>query len=289
MRTLQRLPLVLRRPLALYPTAKSRYSWSGMLSKALAMCWALVAGRPGVEAQAPAGCDSEGELLSNLEWLKRSCPDETFADGATLVPRAITTAGCADVVRRVASECGWLLGSSDWFESRKAAVDAAVVSAAALPDDAHSPAVYALADPSVTTVHTCGATLTDGFKDFAAPTTGQSRVTIDVGPSNGNVRLTLSDGTTLDAKANDNFRVYADAEQRQEVVALYSGDLPLAAPIDLPGSVAGLLLVSDGATRQTNLRATVECVCEDSASFEDAEGTAVWRTRPPSTIFATTR
>ena len=69
-----------------------------MLSKALAMCWALLlAGRPGVEAQAPAGCDSEGELLSNLEWLKRSCPDETFADGATLVPRAITTAGCADV------------------------------------------------------------------------------------------------------------------------------------------------------------------------------------------------
>ena len=253
--------------------AKSRYSWSGMISKALAMCWALLlAGRPGVEAQAPAGCDSEDELLSNLKWLKRSCPHETFADGFTLVPQAITTAECADVARRVASECGWLLGSSDWFESRKAALDAAVVSAAALPDDKHSPAVYALADPSVTTVHTCGATLTDGFKDFAAPSTGQSRMTIDVGPSNGYVRLTLSEGTTLDAKANDNFRVYADAEQRQEVVALYSGDLPLAAPIDVPGSVAGLLLVSDGATRHTSLRATVECVCEDSASFEDAEG-----------------
>ena len=80
------------------------------------------------------------------------------------------------------------------------------------------------------------------------------------------------EGTTLDAKANDNFHVYADAEQQQEVVALYSGDLPLAAPIDLPGSVAGLLLVSDGAARHTSLRATVECVCEDSASFEDAEG-----------------
>ena len=93
------------------------------------MCWALLlAGRSGVEAQAPAGCDSEGELLSNLEWLKRSCPHETFADGFTLVPRAITTAGCAEVARRVASECGWLLGSSDWFESRKAALDAAVVS-----------------------------------------------------------------------------------------------------------------------------------------------------------------
>ena len=97
-------------------------------------------------------------------------------------------------------------------------------------------------------------------------------MTIDVGPSNGNVRLALSEGTTLDAKANDNFHVYADAEQQQEVVALYSGDLPLAAPIDLPGSVAGLLLVSDGAARHTSLRATVECVCEDSASFEDADG-----------------
>ena len=82
----------------------------------------------------------------------------------------------------VASECGWLLGSSDWFESRKAALDAAVVSAAALTDDEHSPAAYAIADPSVTTVHTCGATLTDGFADFAGPATGQSRVTIDVGP-----------------------------------------------------------------------------------------------------------
>ena len=97
-------------------------------------------------------------------------------------------------------------------------------------------------------------------------------MTIDVGPSNGNVRLALGDGTTLDAKANDNFHVYADAEQQQEVVALYSGDLPLSSPIDLPGSVAGLLLVSDGAARHTSLRATVECVCEDSASFEDAEG-----------------
>ena len=42
-----------------------------------------------MEAQAPAGCDSEGELLSNLEWLKRSCPHESFADGFTLVPQAI--------------------------------------------------------------------------------------------------------------------------------------------------------------------------------------------------------
>jgi hypothetical protein len=245
-----------------------------MLSKPLAICWALLLlpNRPAVHAQPPAGCDSEAELLANLEWLKRSCPHETFADEATLVPQPITTAGCADVARRVASECDWLLGSSAWFESRKAALDAAVVSAAALPDDTHSPAVYALADPRVATVHTCGAILTDGFKDFAAPATGLSRVTIDVGPSNGNVRLTLSEGTTLDAKANDNFHVYADAEQRQEVAAVYSGDLPLAAPIDVPGSVAGLLLVSDGAARRTSLRATVECVCEDSASFEDAEG-----------------
>ena len=49
-------------------------------------------------------------------------------------------------------------------------------------------------------------------------------------------------------------------------------DFPLAAPIDIPGSVAFLLLVSDGGTSRTSLRATVECVCEDSARFEDAEG-----------------
>ena len=76
-----------------------------MLSNALALYWALLlmAGRSAtVEAQAPAGCDSEGELLSNLDWLKRSCPHEAFADGFTPVPQSITTVGCADVARRVA-------------------------------------------------------------------------------------------------------------------------------------------------------------------------------------------
>eukprot|EP01043_Picozoa_sp_COSAG02_P011290 COSAG02_NODE_414_length_22826_cov_9.001364_8_plen_441_part_00 len=242
-----------------------------MLSKALAICWALLlAGRPGVEAQAPAGCDSEDELLSNLKWLKRSCPHETFADGFTLVPQAITTVGCADIARRVAGECGWLLNSSPWFESRKETLDAAVASAAVLPNDA--PATYAIADPSAKTIHTCGAMLVDGFKDFPSPTNGMSRVTIDVGPSRGNVRLTLDSSTTLDGKANDNFRVYADTEEQEEARAVFSSDLPLAGSIDVPGGVASLLLVSDGAARHTSLRATVECVCEDSRNFKDTEG-----------------
>ena len=222
----------------------------------------------GRSADAQAGCDSEEELLANLRFLRASCAHETFHDRFTLVPPTITTVGCASAVRRVHSECGWLLNESPWFECHKAALDDALQSAEALPDEAGE--VYPIADPSTTVVHTCGATLTDGFEDF--PTPGRSRVTIDIGPSRGNVRLTLDDSTTLDATANDNLHVYADVEQQEEVVALYPRDLPRAVPIDVPGSVAVLLLVSDGAARHTSFRATVECVCEDSVSFEDAEG-----------------
>lgn len=214
-------------------------------------------------------CDSEAELLSSLLWLRTACPHETFDDAYTLVPRTITTVGCANAARRVANGCGSLLSSSRWFESRKVVLNAAVSSAAALSDD---PAVYAIADPGATAVHTCDATVTDGFTDFATPITGISRLTIDVGPSRGHLRLTLDDSTTLDATANDNLRVYAGSEQQEEVRAIFSNDLPLADPIDVPGSVAVLLLVSDGATRHTSLRATVECVCEDSGGFEDEDG-----------------
>ena len=224
----------------------------------------------GRSADAQAGCDSEEELLANLRFLRASCGHEVFGDRFTLVPPTILTQGCASAARRVSSECGTLLSESPWFESRKEALDAALQSAASLPDDAG--AVYPIADPSTAVVHTCGATITDGFENVPTPALGQSRLTIDVGPSRGNVRLTLDDSTTLDAKANDNFHVYADVEQQEEVVALYPRDLPRAVHIDVPGSVAVLLLVSDGAARHTSLRATVECVCEDSGSFEDAEG-----------------
>ena len=224
-----------------------------------------------VEAQALAGCDSEDELLSNLQWLRQSCSHEIFDDDYTLVPQAITTAQCADVARRVASDCEWLMRSSAWFESRKAKLDAAIVSAAALPNK-HLSTIFAIADPGTTVVHTCGATVVDAFKDFPRPIAGQSYLAIDVGPSRGNVRLSVDDSTTLDAKANDNFRVYKGLEQREEVQAIFSKDLPLSTPINVPSSTAGLLLVSDGATRHTSLRATVECVCEDSESFVDANG-----------------
>ena len=44
-----------------------------MVSNARVLCWAVVLmGRTAeVEAQALAGCDSEDELLSNLQWLRR--------------------------------------------------------------------------------------------------------------------------------------------------------------------------------------------------------------------------
>ena len=72
------------------------------------------------------GCDSEAELLGNLRWLRDACAQagEQFDDDDTLVPGAVTTRGCAGVVRRVAGDCGGLLARSPWFASRRAALDA---------------------------------------------------------------------------------------------------------------------------------------------------------------------
>ena len=83
------------------------------------------------------GCDSEDELLGNLRWLRDACAQagEQFDDDDTLVPGAVTTAGCAGVVRRVASDCGGLLARSPWFASRRAALDAAAAAALALTGD----------------------------------------------------------------------------------------------------------------------------------------------------------
>ena len=217
----------------------------GMLSKALiALLPPLLLLLRSADAQT-AGCDSEAELLSSLLWLRANCPDETYGDRHTLVPESITAAGCADAARRVAGECGQLLSSSPWFDSRKAALDRALATAACMPEF-FAPAAYAIADPATTVIHTCGATVVDGFGgDFPSPI-GMSHLLIDVGPQRGKVRLQFDDSTTLDAKANDNIRVYADTEQLDEVRAVFSGDLPLLAPISMPGSVAALTLVSDG-------------------------------------------
>ena len=142
------------------------------------------------------GCDSEGELLANLQWLRQACAAEVFPDARTPVPSSISTQGCAVAARRVANDCGALMDSSPWFASRKVALDAAVESAADLPEDDQS--TRHIADPSLTAVHTCGAVLDDGFTLFPAVPTGQSRVTIDVGPSHGHLRLEF-DHLTLDA------------------------------------------------------------------------------------------
>jgi hypothetical protein len=113
--------------------------------------------------------------------------------------------------------------------------------------------------------------LDDGFAQFPSIGTGQSRVAIDVGPSRGTLRLDF-ETLTLDAKANDNLRLYADADENEELRQIFPGDLPLTEPIEVPGSEAYLLLVSDGVNRRTGFRATVRCVCEDDASFADADG-----------------
>ncbi len=216
------------------------------------------------------GCDSEAELLQNLEWLRGSCTGEDFPDARTPVPSAIGTPGCAAVARRVAADCGDLLGSSEWFDSRRTALDAAVASAADLPADDGS--TRHIADPAIAVVHTCGVHMDDGFAQFPTVPNGQSRVLIDVGPSHGHLRIEF-DYLTLDAKKNDNLRLYSDVDLSNEVLQVMPKDLPLqVVSVDLAGSRAMLLLVSDGAGSRTSLGVRVSCVCEDSTTFVDADG-----------------
>lgn len=170
----------------------------------------------------------------------------------------------------MANDCGALMDSSPWFASRKVALDAAVESAADLP--AADGSTRHIADPSLTAVHTCGAVLDDGFTLFPAVQTGQSRVTIDVGPSHGHLRFEF-DHLTLDAKKNDNLRLYSDVYMTNQILMVQHADLPLGvASVDFVGSQATLLLISDGAGSRTSLGMTVKCVCEDSATFLDTDG-----------------
>ena len=257
-----------------WPSARP-HSSGNMAMLLAALLLFLLAGPSAAQTDAAVSCDSEAELLGSLTWVRDACSQagEQFDDDDTLVPGAVTTRGCAEVVRRVASDCGGLLARSPWFASRRAALDAADAAASALTADGGgvgTDAALHLADPGLRFVHSCGAVLDDGFAQFPPIGTGQSRVAIDVGASRGTLRLDFED-LTLDAKENDHLRLYADADENEELRVILHSDLPLTEPIEVPGSEAYLLLVSDGVNRRTSFRATVRCVCEDDASFADAD------------------
>ena len=156
----------------------------------------LFAGR----ASAQLSCAREEELVANLRWLREACEQEGEAfpegDEDTLVPSAVTTAGCAEAVHRVAESCDGLLSRSPWFESRLSALTVAVESATAaglLGEGGVRQGAVLLADPatdpSVTVVHDCGVVLEDGFEQFSQTQFWESRVGIDVGASCGRIRL----------------------------------------------------------------------------------------------------
>eukprot|EP01043_Picozoa_sp_COSAG02_P080874 COSAG02_NODE_19449_length_875_cov_1.351662_1_plen_243_part_10 len=221
---------------------------------------------------AQLSCASEEELVANLRWVRVACEQqgEAFADADTLVPSAVTTAGCAEVVHRVAESCDGLLSRSEWFVSRQSAVTAAVESASAagllgepalLGASGTQEGVVQIADPTVNVIHGCGVVLEDGFERFPQVSTGMLRVTIDVGAACGHIRLAF-DELALDVASNDNLHLFADAEETVELTSIHPRDLPLAVadPIPIESSVVHILLVSDGASRRTSLRATVECV-----------------------------
>ena len=131
----------------------------------------LLAGR----TSAQLGCTTQEDLLANFRLVREACEQggEAFADLETLVPSAVTTAGCAEAVHRVAESCDGLLSRSPWFESRLSALTAAVESATEaglLGEGGVRQGAVLLADPatdpSVTVIHDCGVVLEDGFEQF---------------------------------------------------------------------------------------------------------------------------
>ena len=189
----------------------------------------LFAGRVGAQLS----CASEEELVANLRWVREACEREGEAfpegDADTLVPSVVTTAGCAEVVHRVAEGCNRLLSRSEWFASRLSAVTAALESASVaglfgevdvlLGASGPQEGTFMIADPDVAVISECGVVLEDGFEQFPQIATGMSNVAIDVGVSCGHIRLAF-DELTLERTyggANDNLRLFADAEQTDEL------------------------------------------------------------------------
>ena len=83
---------------------------SPSMAPRLALLLLLFAGR----ASAQLSCAREEELVANLRWLREACQQEGEAfpegDEDTLVPSAVTTAGCARVVHRVAHKKSSIIG-----------------------------------------------------------------------------------------------------------------------------------------------------------------------------------
>ena len=258
--------------MAVYKASASLAAWhagSAMIMMGPRLAWMLLLVG---HANAQLGCNTQEDLLANLRWVRDVCEQEgeAFADEDTLVPSAVTTAECAQAVHRVAESCDMLLSRSLWFESRMSALTAATASASAAgfpPGHVDRQGTVLLADPSVTSIHTCGAVLEDGFEWNPSPINYISSVTIDVGVSRGHIRLDFEE-LTLDREGNDNLRLSRDERGDDIVQMIFPHDLPLPGPVDIDGSVVHVMLVSEGANRQTSFRATVGCVCEDDPSCE---------------------
>eukprot|EP01043_Picozoa_sp_COSAG02_P027565 COSAG02_NODE_1633_length_11567_cov_16.719567_7_plen_508_part_00 len=228
-------------------------------------------------------CNTESELLGHLHIVREACTVElSTAEVDALVPTQVTTAGCAEVVRRVARQCKPLFRRSPrWFQARKNSLDAAVASAAATIPDVASERLH-IADPRWNSVpapqvHTCGAVLDDGFDLFPPVTIGSSLVPINVG-SHGNVILDFAD-ISLDERENDNVRIYNGAgnevmqilsegrcDQMDPATCRDLASIQEHPRVTVTGPEASVRLVSTGGNNSlTSLQITVGCLCEGGA------------------------
>ena len=79
-------------------------------------------------------CRTEGELHDRLRSVRTVCCEQLrescAAEPGSPIPPAARTAGCVRQLRVVQNLCGALLASSEWYSTRKTALDDAVVAAA---------------------------------------------------------------------------------------------------------------------------------------------------------------
>jgi hypothetical protein len=226
--------------------------------------------RPSAGQTVALSCDTQEELIANLEFVRTVCAQagETFAGGddpSNPVPLTCEQPACARAVQRVAGDCSGILRQG-WFETWSNKLAAAVAQCALVPPP---PSVYPIG-PATPTMWQCGgAQLTDGDGQYGPD--WNKHTVVDAGP--GKVaQVTVQ---TLSLGSGDSLRIFDGPECQPgplRLAMLQGRVLPSQPAYTASGRFLCVQLLTDSHGLGAGFTMSVDCVCVDSPTWVDAAG-----------------
>eukprot|EP01048_Picozoa_sp_COSAG05_P022757 COSAG05_NODE_4671_length_1416_cov_2.463174_1_plen_383_part_01 len=215
----------------------------------------------------PLACDEELELMQNLKFIQTTCAQagESFSDNSP-IPSTCATFSCKYAVDRVFRDCGPLLASSGWYETRLKVVQAAAgrCVAASLPATDE----YFVADPPIKPIEGCEGVLSDGHGDYGA--NWRRAAVIDAGPGmKAQLRF-----NTLNLAEGDFVSVFDGQTNDFLIGTKLKGTKMPAHTFVSSGRFLYVEFTSDvhETTVASGFVANITCTCADSAEWKDSAG-----------------